>query len=222
MNKKEYYSEKEVVSNYAKKRFSGKSGQYVNRRELEIIKSLLPLKGKILDVPCGEGRLLQFLKNKYTFYGIDSSKEMLDLAKKQDYKELKQANASKLPFKDNTFDSVVSLRFLFHYENIKLFLQEFKKVAKTDIVFDTLAWTPRLWNGFPWNKFGGKIYIHSTKKITNLLKELDLKLIEKKSAFLFSTQIYKNLPYSIVKIFHNIEKIIPNSLKSAHYWRVRK
>ena len=87
MDKIEYYSQKEVAETYLDERYSGKSGSYINRRELSAMKSILPSKGSVLDVACGVGRLgVLFQSPTYKVTGLDSSEEML---KKCSYKSKK-------------------------------------------------------------------------------------------------------------------------------------
>ncbi|UZE94270.1 MAG: class I SAM-dependent methyltransferase [Candidatus Pacearchaeota archaeon] len=76
--------------------------------------------GKILDIGCGNCRhLLPFFKRGFDCYGIDFSSEMLkyakEFSKKYDFKvKLKKAKAEKLPFKNKSFNYVLSVAVLHH------------------------------------------------------------------------------------------------------------
>jgi ubiquinone/menaquinone biosynthesis C-methylase UbiE len=79
-------------------------------------RSALPrLKGKrVLEVGCGTGSLLtEVLKRGYKAYGVDASQPMLNQAQKKLYRagysgRLLKARVQKLPFPDESFDTVVS------------------------------------------------------------------------------------------------------------------
>jgi ubiquinone/menaquinone biosynthesis C-methylase UbiE len=64
---------------------------------------------RVLDVGCGTGRLVAALAPKSAVWGIDSSAEMLAVAKKRvpGNVKLKLARAEEPPFKDSWFDRVV-------------------------------------------------------------------------------------------------------------------
>jgi len=222
MSKKEYYSEKEIVSKYHETRYAGKSGIYVNDREINAVAKLLDKEGKVLDVACGQGRLNRIFDG-FDVTGLDYSKEMLNFCKVQkNYKKVVCGDALNLPFSEHVFDYVVTMRFFFHYSNIKDYLKEFKRVSKKNgfIIFQTYRWSPRMF--FNIKKLGGKIYIHPDKKIIKILKELNLKFVEKECCFLFSPFVYKNLPYFLVKVLNVFEKIVPSFLKVDVYWKVKK
>jgi len=64
---------------------------------------------KILDLACGTGNITEFLKNKkYNVFGLDISFNMLQLAKKKNVNNLVNGTFFKLPFKDKSFDVVLS------------------------------------------------------------------------------------------------------------------
>lgn len=94
--------------------------------------------GKILDLGCGNGRhLIPFSKNRFNCYGIDFSKNMINNAKESFKKNklktvFKQAELTKIPFKDNYFDYIICLAS-FHSLNKKeqsTSLKEIKRVIK--------------------------------------------------------------------------------------------
>lgn len=96
-------------------------------RKLRIIKKLLDFKKTdfVLDVGCGTG-LSKALGCKLV--GIDPSEELI-----------KQANilaikgvAEKLPFKDKTFDAVVSVTAIHNFKDPERALKEMKRVLKKE------------------------------------------------------------------------------------------
>ena len=219
-DKIEYYSRKEVADSYIDERYSGQSGKYVNKKELSAMKSLLPEKGSVLDVACGVGRLsIIFQSSDYKVTGLDSSEEML---KRCPYKLKKIGNALNLPFGDNSFDIIITSRFFHHYENPKLFLKEFKRVVKRggSIIFETYRWS--LKKHYFNSQKGGKIHIHSDRKIKKILKSLNLQQRSKESRLLLSPYMYLHLPYFFVSLLNLFEKVTPNSLKYTVFWHATK
>ena len=100
------------------------------------------LKGNstILDAPTGTGRFLPVLRHLgYHVTGMDISRDMLQVAEdraKSSAANLVHGDCEFLPFRDNSFDYVLSLRFMGHLPpktRIKV-LQEFKRVSKKGLV----------------------------------------------------------------------------------------
>lgn len=91
----------------------------------------------VLDIATGNGGLaVELAKSGYDVTGVDLSPDMLNLAKKKLHPKLKilfiQADAAKLPFKENTFDAA-TISFALHDmpDAIELMvLQEMKRVTK--------------------------------------------------------------------------------------------
>lgn len=92
---------------------------------------------RILDLGCGAGRhALFFLKKKFDVYGIDLSSEAIKIARRR----LREAGLpvklmvgsiyGDLPYKDNFFDAVISIRTINHgrIEDIRKAIQEIRRV----------------------------------------------------------------------------------------------
>jgi len=93
---------------------------------------------KALDIASGTGRYVKLLLNHgYQVGGVDISKEMLSFAEQRvggnpNLLFLKQADAESLPFSDNEYDLVTSIR-LYHRVSSKIrlrMLREVKRVGK--------------------------------------------------------------------------------------------
>ncbi len=90
---------------------------------------------KILDLGCGNGRLINLIDNHQTDYiGVDNSKELIKIAKKKhpDY-SFRIANITNLPFDKNNFDLIFSIAVIHHIptqELRKKVAQEIKRVLK--------------------------------------------------------------------------------------------
>jgi tRNA (uracil-5-)-methyltransferase TRM9 len=94
--------------------------------------------GKLLNVGCAHGADFLPFKEKFELYGVDFSSQMLELAGKYANKfnfkvELALADASYLPYADNTFDYAIAIAV---YHNIRgdeqrrKALSELKRVLK--------------------------------------------------------------------------------------------
>ncbi len=139
-------------------------------RELEFLKKYIKNGDKILDVGCGNGRLFDMFEDtniKYT--GIDFSKELIEIAKKErgDRATFMHADALSLPFKDNSFDTVFSIAVLHHIpskENRMKFISEIYRVLKPGGVCVLTSWNTLQW------KFAKTHAVHLFKKIFGLSK----------------------------------------------------
>ena len=95
----------------------------------------LPAKPKILDIGCGKGFLLyDFLKvlPDAEIYGIDISKYAIANCKPEIRNHLMIGNAINLPWKDHTFDLVISINTFHCLEayDLELALKEMQRVGK--------------------------------------------------------------------------------------------
>ncbi len=85
---------------------------------------------KILDAGCGTGLLGKKLQLYGDVVGVDISKDALYFSKKRGVK-VKKGSINHLPFKDKTFDILVSVDVLYHKKvNDKKALKEFFRVLK--------------------------------------------------------------------------------------------
>ena len=118
--------------------------------ELNFIAELLPPEGSILDVGCGNGRLLHILQNSRLQYtGVDSAQALLNEAKNlYPEKNFILADALALPFADETFDAVVSLAVLHHIPSKELrnkFFFEAARVLKPGGIMIITVWNFWRW-----------------------------------------------------------------------------
>ena len=110
-------------------------------------------KDKVLDLGCGNGRLLQIFKEidiKYT--GVDSSEKLIEIAKKTYPNAIFQvAEALHLPFPNNDFDKVFSVAVLHHIPSKELrlqFLEGVKRVLKPEGLLILTVWDLYRWRGW--------------------------------------------------------------------------
>ncbi|MFX0123084.1 MAG: class I SAM-dependent methyltransferase [Candidatus Hodarchaeota archaeon] len=94
---------------------------------------------KILDVGCGVGATASYIAKKYNVQitGVDKSERMIQQATKRVIKrkftnlvELRVADATNLPFEDNSFDIVMTESVLSFVENKPKAIDEFVRVVK--------------------------------------------------------------------------------------------
>lgn len=102
---------------------------------------------QILDIGCGTGGTTLFLSRFGNTTGVEVNKDAVQLAKKRGL-NVREGSASKLPFKDNSFDVVTFFDVLYH-QNIdeKKALAEARRVLKPGgrlVVTDCAV--PLLWS----------------------------------------------------------------------------
>jgi len=104
----------------------------------------------VLDVGCGNGRFLEVIRGKvFQYTGIDNSESLISYAKEWhgDKGKFVCTNALDLPFKDESFDKIVSFGVLHHIPSKKLrkqFLNEAHRALKKDGLMIITVWN--LWN----------------------------------------------------------------------------
>jgi len=91
--------------------------------------------GRLLDIGCGTGALLEALAARYpqcAFAGVDSTPEMLAVARERlpEAVDLRAAHAERLPFAEAAFDAVVSCNMFHYLREPKAALAEFRRVLK--------------------------------------------------------------------------------------------
>lgn len=161
---------------------------------------------KILDIGCGNGRLLDlFKKKKIDYVGIDNSEGQIKEAKaKYPKKNFLVADALKLPFDNNVFDKVFSVAVFHEIPSLELrkqFLKETKRVLKENGLLFLTVWDLRFqlslilkysflkmigrskldWKDVfvPWGKKAQRYYhIFSKREITRLVKKAGFSIIK--------------------------------------------
>lgn len=100
---------------------------------------------RVLDLGCGNGRLLEILGEKpIEYFGLDTSEKLIEIAKKkypQDRFEV--GDILKLPYSDNFFNKVFAIRILHHIPS-KAFrlraIEEIKRVLKPGGILILTVW----------------------------------------------------------------------------------
>jgi len=110
-------------------------GKFTAQFKLKMLE-LCPLSDgdTVLDVGCGNGRLINSLKQKNLIkaYGIDISSQMINECRER-YRNIdfQVSNGERLPFNDNSFDTVIICCVLHHLNNPQGFFLEAHRVLKT-------------------------------------------------------------------------------------------
>ena len=141
MNIKKYY-------NYLGKKyldgFKSLGMNLISKKEIDFVLSFLPssrCKINVLELGTGPGRISkEVIKKNVNFVGIDISWKMISICKERlkKFKNVKliQYNISKnLPFKDETFDFVYSIRVLKYVNNFEYVISEVSRILKKDGIF---------------------------------------------------------------------------------------
>lgn len=85
---------------------------------------------KILDVGCGTGANLEMLSQFGEAEGIDVSREALAFCRQRGLRNVREGEAERLPFPDNSFDLVTGLDVVEHLDNDLAGLKEMHRVLR--------------------------------------------------------------------------------------------
>jgi len=112
------------------------SGYSEPRAEYEIIKQLVPENAKVIDLACGDGRLLDILKKEKNIseFGIELSNSGVELCLKKGLNVRNGRIDSILEIKENEFDVAicnVTIQMLLYPE---IFLREMKRISRIQII----------------------------------------------------------------------------------------
>ena len=85
---------------------------------------------KILDIGCGTGNFSLFLNSLGKVFGVDRSYEALLHCRKKGIKQILQADAPSLPFKNDCFDTIILLDVIEHIDDDKALVSETHRLLK--------------------------------------------------------------------------------------------
>lgn len=192
-----------MAESYDKSRFSSFGGKLLDKKQKNVLLKFLkdiPINAKILEIGCGSGRFLEFLESKgyKNIYGMDSSKEMLDVARKKTKAKLEIGDVYRMPYKSKSMDVVFSVHVLMHVKNPKKMISEMLRVSKNTIIVDI---TNKNSFSFIISKIirGYKPKFFSLKEIKKLIpKEYNIKI---KPTYMFPIRGKLNVIYYAFSIF---------------------
>jgi len=162
--------------------------------------------GRVLDLACGTGILFPKLVKRFkTVVGLDYSLPMLSVAKEKPFNNvyLVRGDALELPFKENSFDTVVLSLGLRHFPDIGKSLKEIHRVLKEGGELHILE------VGIPQNPLLGKLFLGFLKGVVLPLGKLRAK-----------EDVYEHLFGSIIRFPHReglVKLLTDIGFSSARY-----
>ncbi len=203
-----------LAASYDEHRFSGVLGRLKNWRDQRVVQKAVRHAGRverILDIPCGTGRLLRSLAPRIAHsVGADVSADMIEFSRlspagkeagSKGLQEYVQCDAKYLPFSSNTFDVVISGRFLHHLFNVPQsdrlqVMKEFARVSRRWVLGDFNI------------QYGLKHYIN---RVRSILKRKPLK-----SQRMAAARVFEELGKAGLRV----EQVYPISWLASEKWYV--
>lgn len=123
---------------------------YVSRRNIadELLRDALPRQAAIiLDVGCGVGSNLPALRpHAQAVHGLDISPRALKYARRQGFDSLTEASAEKMPYPDESVDTVICMDALEHLDDDKAVTEIVRVLKKGGTLLVTVPAFTSLWN----------------------------------------------------------------------------
>ncbi len=140
---------------------------------------------QVLDIGCGTGFFSKNLSNEgYEVTSVDGSDLALEYCKKRGLTNLVLADACKLPFPENSFDSIVALDILEHLNDEKGAIQEWIRVLKPGgVMLIFVPALPALWSPQDIKLQHQRRY--TKKTLVKILNELRIEKLSYFNTFLF-------------------------------------
>lgn len=227
-NSSKFYVNDTIAANYERRRFESAGGNTLNAIELAAVGELIAPGHyqRVLELGCGTGRLTNFILDNYDFHvvGIDYSFSMLrKAAREKKNVSFVAADALRLPLKQDSFDSCVSLRLCHHLDKDALFdlFSNLKHILKKDgtIIFNTTnifslailgAWTK-----FYKKKYAAQYFLNP-RSVVSLLNTLGFSLTEKKRILFVPSFVYRKIKSKIfLRVVNKINSILEAAFPSC-------
>jgi ubiquinone/menaquinone biosynthesis C-methylase UbiE len=148
-----HYQDPEVAERYDTERFTSLSGrvfQWAERRAIQQILASLPPQTRVLDGPCGTGRLSDLLVRRgWKTIACDVSGEMLAVARRRcrpwsDSMSFCRMDFLEIGLVDRAVTAVFTIRFLVHIapdDRVRM-LREFRRITDRWVVMSMSLSTP--------------------------------------------------------------------------------
>ena len=148
--KTDYHS---LNSHYSDDQEAIKSQLSRSKGILKYLKGTFPKNKKLLDLGCGYGYIMQnFIQAGYKCSGIDPDQSCVDFAQTNSNLDVILGSSENLPYKDASFDIVISLGTLEHVSDLKKSLKEIWRVLSKDGILFLRMRPNRIW-GLPYEYF---------------------------------------------------------------------
>lgn len=219
---------RELAQAYNARHFGGPSGQLILKNDIATISALLPPPpATVLDIPCGTGIYTSSLQAQgYNMIAVDASLPMLQIADLASFTTKIQGNITRLPFKTDSLDAVISLRLFSHFQPnaIVASLRELHRVIKPNgrILFDSFRWSPRHWPLLRQFLAQEYIYTYSPAEARRMIAAANLKEIETAWHHLFSPIWQRKLPLFLLRPLKKIETVLPDQWLLRTFWACTK
>lgn len=141
---------------------------------------------KILDLGCGTGKILNILKQFGETTGLDSSAKAIAYAKSKGAGTIVLGDATKLPFKKESFDAVTAMELLEHIKDDSGALQEWRRVLRQNGVL-FLTCPAYMWMWGPADKFAHHERRYTRGQLVMLLKRNGFRIVR---ASYFNTMLF--------------------------------
>lgn len=186
---------------------------YFERRDLlivhmaEVIRDLMNKNKlrKVLDVGCGTGLLVKYLKDSgFNAHGCDNSPEALKKARKINLKKIiSYASATKLPYPNGFFDLVTAISLIEHLRKteVEKFIKETRRILSPSgfifIVTPNYSTPIRFIQGKMWFGYNDPTHINffSLNDLSKLLKKHGFKNLQTKFRIRFRKSVNWEFPY---------------------------
>src|SRR3989344_7590870 len=164
-------------------------------------------KGKCLEVGAGTGEISRFLSKKHAVVATDISPGMVQEIEKGGIEAI-TCDAEKLPFENNSFDTIVAAEMLFYLDNPDNFLSEAHRILKPEgqlliscasnfpvKLYDRLrSWLRRL--GFREGMYFDEDPLRefmTVQKLRTMLEQHHFKTVEERRTPIFPLVYFKHL-----------------------------
>ncbi len=155
-------------------------GRYTLAFKEQLVKTVvIPDGGRVLDIACGNGRLLQMLSRAHHFsgYGTDISEKMVENARRINPSMIfETANCKTLPFEASFFDVVIVCAAFHHFPDIAGFAKEAFRILKphgmlyvAEVFYP--AFIRMIWNPFIRFSQDGDVRIYAPEEIEGLFQK---------------------------------------------------
>lgn len=224
----EYYQQKDRVEEYERMRFATIGGRLVEEKEKSIVQkfSNAASKGNVLDLGTGTGRIAASVQSKMKV-GIDSSKSMLQKARKKKIKYVVCSDLQHLPFNDATFTAAIAIRVFIREKDLLPLFSEAARVLREEgcFIFDTS------------NKFSLGIFLNLLSQeprhemflgneIVRMLKMSSFKIFQAEPAFIIPRGFYQKINSNLVRVLWKIDSMALKTglrrIACTHFWRASR
>jgi len=193
---------------------------------------------RVLDIGSGPGLLAESLAaivgSEGRAWGIDTSEPMLEMARRRceshTQSRFDQADASKLPYPDASFDAVVSTQVYEYVEDVERALSELWRVLRHGgraLILDT-DWDSLIWNNRERDRMKRVLeawdehlcHPNLPQSLTGMLKRAGFQIVGRDIIPMFNPEFHEN-SYS-AGILQGIEAFVPGrngiTEEDAHAW----